>query len=123
MSKGLDSDEIDDAYNLVFRILHGLLVHGKSNQQYSIWLREGHIPDITYGYSCVPVDRSPDSKHGKPIALVANWVPNMNDVGRTQRRIVGATVEYLVNKRKEFEAAGNTPTPDPEPDLQIPGIG
>ena len=127
MSKGPDIDELDDAYNLAFRILHELLVHGKPDQQYSIWLREGRVPDITYGYVCVPVDQSPDSKYGKPITLAVNWMPNMNDVGRTQRRIVEATVEYMTNKRKEVESAGKPPAPDPKPDpkpdLQIPGIG
>ena len=127
MNGGPDNDELDDAYNLTFRILHELLVHGKSNQQYSIWLREGRGPGISYGYYYVPVGKSVDSKYGKPIALVANWVPNTNDAGRTLRRIVDATVEYIVNKREEVESAGNPPTPDsgpdPRPDPQTPGVG
>lgn len=123
MSGGVNADELDDAHSLAFAILHELLVRGKSNRQYSIWLREGHEPGITYGYSYAQVDKQLDPKYGKPIALVANWTPNINDAGRTLRRIVDATVEYLANKRKEVESANKPPAPDPKPDPQGPGIG
>lgn len=125
MGKELSDFDLDEIHNLVFRVIHTLLVNGNPKEQYAIWLYESTSGN-EYWFSGIPTGKQIQCEGGgKPIKEVARWMPNFNDAGRILRRMVENTIAYETKNIEPKESESVPPDNVAEIDSEEgrPGVG